>query len=310
VTLDGITYVAMNRAGSENPLGLGLVIVGAAVMAIATFLPFDEPTGVFATIRQNTLIQIGQWWLIGLALGIAGSGYRVYQRNRAEWVWSIILCAVAAIAVLVIAGDKSLRTLYPVRPDGTLDTSQPGTVATLGIAIYVAGAGVAVALIGSVMLRHSARDGVADEFVESYLADRATKKCPDCAETVLADAKVCKHCGYRLVRAADGNAESKPISSEPQPPARPHRTPEVEPRTSPPTSSNALRLGDRVKVVAPGDKNDGKIGKVTQVLDGGNVGVCFGGVGQFLWEYGGFGQSLWEYPFRPNQLTRLDSPTK
>jgi ribosomal protein S27E len=26
----------------------------------------------------------------------------------------------------------------------------------------------------------------------------ATKKCPDCAETVLSDARVCKHCGYRF----------------------------------------------------------------------------------------------------------------
>lgn len=25
-----------------------------------------------------------------------------------------------------------------------------------------------------------------------------TKKCPDCAETVLSDAKVCKHCNYRF----------------------------------------------------------------------------------------------------------------
>jgi hypothetical protein len=25
-----------------------------------------------------------------------------------------------------------------------------------------------------------------------------TKKCPDCAETVLAEARVCKHCGYRF----------------------------------------------------------------------------------------------------------------
>jgi hypothetical protein len=29
-------------------------------------------------------------------------------------------------------------------------------------------------------------------------ADSATKKCPDCAEAVLADARVCKHCGYRF----------------------------------------------------------------------------------------------------------------
>jgi LSD1 subclass zinc finger protein len=29
-------------------------------------------------------------------------------------------------------------------------------------------------------------------------APAATKKCPDCAETILADAKVCKHCGFRF----------------------------------------------------------------------------------------------------------------
>ena len=26
----------------------------------------------------------------------------------------------------------------------------------------------------------------------------ATKKCPECAESVMAEARVCKHCGYRF----------------------------------------------------------------------------------------------------------------
>jgi hypothetical protein len=34
-----------------------------------------------------------------------------------------------------------MRTLYPVGPNGVPDTSHPGTVASFGVAIYVAGCG-------------------------------------------------------------------------------------------------------------------------------------------------------------------------
>jgi Uncharacterised protein family UPF0547/Protein of unknown function (DUF2510) len=120
-------------------------------------------------------------------------------------------------------------------------------------------------------------------------AGAATKKCPDCAETVLADAKVCKRCGYRFAPAADGKAESKP-----------HTTPTAKPRAKPPTTTSALRVGDWVKLAAPGDKNDGKTGTVSEVLDDGDVMVRFKGLGH----------NLGEYAYRPNQLKRLDSPTK
>lgn len=152
-------------------------------MAISAFLPLVEPTGTFRMVEHNTLIQRGGWMLIALALGIAASGYRVSQgRWKARWV-PIVLCVIAGLIVLS-ANDKDLRTIYPVGPDGNPITTQPGTVANLGIAIYVAGAGVAAAFIGSVMLLRSRQT--------------KTKKCPDCAETVLADANVCKHCGYRF----------------------------------------------------------------------------------------------------------------
>ena len=172
----------MNRAVSDNPLALGLIIVGAVALAISTFLPLVEPAGTFRMIEHNTLIQRGGWMLIALALGIAASGYRVSQgRWTARWL-PIVLCVSAA--GLIVLNDKNLRTLYPVGPDGNPITTEPGIVTNPGIAIYVAGAGVAAAFIGSAMLLRSRQAG--------------TKKCPGCAETVLADANVCKHCGYRF----------------------------------------------------------------------------------------------------------------
>lgn len=202
-----ITWSAMNR-GPGNPLGLGLVIVGAFVMAISVFLPFDEPTGVFRMVRDNTLIQHGGWKFIGLALALAASGYRVSQeRSSARWL-PIILCIIGAGIVVLTANDTGLRTLYPVGPDGNPITTQPGMVANLGIAIYVAGAGIAAAFSGSVMLLQSAKpvsDASDDDQVDprpSQSRQVQTKKCPDCAETILADAKVCKHCGYRFATGA------------------------------------------------------------------------------------------------------------
>jgi hypothetical protein len=188
----------MNRAGSENPLGLGLVIVGAVVMAISAFLPLDERAGRFSGVTNNTLIQHGGWLLIALAVGIAVSGFRVSQGRRTEWLVPIILCVVAAVLIVLTANDKGTRTLYPVGSDGTADTTQSGVVVPLGVAIYVAGAGVAVALMGSLILRQSAKHRVPDDPLVAAWAEAPTKKCPDCAETVLADAKVCKHCGYRF----------------------------------------------------------------------------------------------------------------
>jgi hypothetical protein len=187
----------MNR-GPGNPLALGLVIVGAAAMALAAFLPLDEPNGVFRMVAHNTLIQHGGWTLIALAIGIAATGFQANQR-RGNWLaYPIVLCVLAGFRVVDLAMDKDSRTLYPVKLDGTVDTSKPGTVAPLGIALYVAGAAVAIALIGSVMLRQAEKSGASQAVNGPTAVQAPTKKCPDCAETILADAKVCKHCGYRF----------------------------------------------------------------------------------------------------------------
>jgi hypothetical protein len=40
----------------------------------------------------------------------------------------------------------------------------------------------------------------------SSVSPATRKKCPDCAELVLVEARVCKHCGYRFDREAAKNA--------------------------------------------------------------------------------------------------------
>lgn len=169
-------------------------------MALATFLPFNEPNGLFRTIEHNTLIQHGGWTFIALAIGIATAAIRSSQSKRNWFAAAIILCVLAGLQVFFLATDKDSRTLYPVGLDGTLDTTKP-TVAPLGIALYVAGFGVAIALFGSFMLRRPDTERPEDDFpAAAWAAEEKpkTKKCPDCAEMVLADAKVCKHCGYRF----------------------------------------------------------------------------------------------------------------
>jgi hypothetical protein len=203
-------------------------------MAISTFLPLVEPINAFRRVEDNTLIQHDGWMLIALTLGIAASGYRVSRGgSTVRWV-PIVLCVLAAGLIVFYANDKDLRTLYPVGPDGNPITTQPGMVANLGIAIYVAGAGVAAALIGSVILGQSARQRVPDVPAAPALTEAApkpTKKCPDCAETVLADARVCKHCGYRFAPAASSESATKPPA--PTQPAKPPK-PAPSPRSSKP----------------------------------------------------------------------------
>ena len=190
----------MNRRG--NPLGLGLLIVGATAMAIAAFLPLNEPAGVFRVVEHNTLIQRGGWMLIALAIGIAASGFLANQRKGNWLALPIVLCVVAAWGIFNLATNKNLRTLYPVEANGSLDTSQPGVEAPFGLAIYLAGVGVAVALIGSVMLAQTGRRTARQAVDAPAAAQARTKKCPVCTETILADAKVCKYCRYLFAPSA------------------------------------------------------------------------------------------------------------
>jgi hypothetical protein len=86
---------------------------------------------------------------------IAIAGYFVDQ-GRQQAALVIVPCVLAAALVIFTGATVGTQTLYPIGPDGNPDTSQPGTTATMGIGIYLAGVAVAVAFTGALMLRKPA----------------------------------------------------------------------------------------------------------------------------------------------------------
>lgn len=175
-----------------SPVGAGIAALGGVLLAVATFMPLDEPGGVYRGVQSNSLIQHGEWWLLLVGAIIAIAAIRGLASNERSQAWGVIVFALIAGAVVFYLGqDKGLRTLYPVGLSGEPEEVGSGTVVPLGSAIYIAGAGTVLALIGGVLMRQTA------EPIETPI-EEATRRCPDCAETILAAARVCKHCGARL----------------------------------------------------------------------------------------------------------------
>lgn len=272
--MDGRQQEAAGKAASGNPLGLGLVVVGAAALAISTFLPLDQPVNALRMVHDNTLIQHGGWALLGCALAIVGTGYRASQGWRSERWALIIACVVAAAIIVADANNKGLRTLYPVGTNGTLDTSQPGVVASLGIAVYVAGAGVAAGFMGALtFFQSSAKDvasvgatrqrngGVHQRQPRPEGKRERTREVLEAeAEAAEAEAQAAeaRARAIRLRIEPQGNAKPPPGQQHSEPPqgprapAPPRKAPIAKPRNSP-ARANGLQLDDRVKVVTPGD---------------------------------------------------------
>ncbi len=179
-----------------SPVAAGTAAVGGVLLALASFLPLDQPSSAFARVQSNTLIQHGYWWVLIGAAAIVLAALRAYTTGkRSETTSVLVLGVIAAALVVYFAQDTSLRTLYPIGAGGEPETSATGTVVPLGIAIYVAGAGVLLALIGGWTMRQTAA-------VVPAVEPEPTTRCLECAETILAAARVCKHCGHRLEPAA------------------------------------------------------------------------------------------------------------
>lgn len=186
-----------------------LIILGAAAVALAAFLPFLKP-GTFESVNDNTLIQHGGWSFILYAAVITVLGYQISRGADSRWMrlLLIVMCAITTLTIFNVANNKGMRTLYPLGNGGTPDYTQPGTVADLGIAVYVAFLGLGAVWLGALNLcvlasrRVPAAYPIADPEPgeQTVIAERdePTKKCPDCGETVLVGADVCADCGYRF----------------------------------------------------------------------------------------------------------------
>lgn len=167
---------------AANPVGLVLVLLGCVAIVVSLFLPYYDDANVDggnSAIQQDKVMLILVLWACLLAL----TTYRASLGRRPR-LWSFLWPVLVAVSAgFALDGD----TLYPVI-DGEADTTQDGYHVSAGIASYVMAAGAGLSLLGLIMLRGWIAGDVTS----------ARRACPECAETIKAEAKVCRYCGHRL----------------------------------------------------------------------------------------------------------------
>jgi phosphate/sulfate permease len=198
--------VSPSNSGFTVEPGFALVALGALAVTISTFLPWQESPS-FRAIEQNTLIQQGGWMLIALSLAAAFSAFGVGSGKTDKWWGPLIFIGVCALILLI--DSNSSDTLYPVKPDGEVDTSQPGYKASHGIAMYVAWLGVVLMGIGvrvdwsNVRSRQGAEMSKAGN-TPNPTGEVTNVRCFNCqhAQQVPVSVSVyeCEECGQKLQR--------------------------------------------------------------------------------------------------------------
>jgi hypothetical protein len=182
-----------------EPSSLGIVLsyAGALTIVVSVLLP-RASAPVNLRILHNTLLSDspGVGVVVLLLALLAASGAWAAQGDRVR-VWTpIVAGSLAIVAAINSAHDAQSQALYPIGANGEPIRSI-AVHASVSFGIYVLGIGGLLALIGGILIRRS--PALTTEVPATEVAAASeVKQCPDCAETVLDAARVCKHCGYRF----------------------------------------------------------------------------------------------------------------
>lgn len=164
-----------------NAVALAAALLGAAMCVVGLFLPANENPG-FSQLESNSLIQHGAvvWTVVIFGAVFAVDLARAYQRRNPPSWWELAFPVTVGVSTARLLTGS---TLYPI-VNGSPDTTASGVHAAAGTGVYLVLAGALICGLGIIALR--------------LAPGRMMKQCAACAENVLAEAQICKHCGHRL----------------------------------------------------------------------------------------------------------------
>jgi hypothetical protein len=171
-----------------NPVGVGVVLLGALLALIGSFAPIHQYGAV--AVEKNSYVAEGRWWVLVIALIMGAAAATALARGGGpSLVWRLGAPSAVALGAGIWGTTSHFQTLQTF---GSLAVLGNTVIATPGPGVYLVLAGGGIGLIGTGMtIGKWGPVGVP-------LYSRRTKQCPECAERVLEDANVCKHCGYRF----------------------------------------------------------------------------------------------------------------
>jgi hypothetical protein len=186
---------AVESEVAANPVGAGLALLGAILVLVGSFVPIHSLGSL--PIANNSFVSGGDWWILALPLAMGVTAAYLLLEAAEPKAWRIVVPSLIALGVGIYGQTSKFQTLQ-LSDLGQQLLGQQSVKASAGAGVWLVLAGGVLGLAGAGILSGRWQPAGAPDY------GRRTKKCPDCAERILADANVCKHCGYRFQDAVMG----------------------------------------------------------------------------------------------------------